>query len=107
MAMIFKGSTSTPITSTLQDNFKALCVETWEQIQGIIIEYPDAKEIEKGRTLRVDSTATETDIHYPRDSELLRDAMGAITRLLIEGKQLSPVPSFGYTDHWCVVKKMR
>jgi hypothetical protein len=96
-----------PSTSTLQDNIKALSVETWEQIQGIIIEYPAIKEIEKGRTIRVDSTATETGIHYPRDSEVLRDVMGAITRLLVEGKQLSPVPSFGYTDHRSVVKKRR
>lgn len=94
-----------PSTSTLQENIKALSAETWEQIQGIIIQYAAAKGIEKGRTIRVDSTATETDIHYPTDSELLRDAMGAITRLLIEGKQLSPVPGYGYTDHRRVVKK--
>jgi transposase, IS5 family len=94
-----------PSASTLQDNIKALSETTWEDIQRIIVQYAAAKGIEKGRTIRVDSTATETDIHYPTDSRLLQDLIGAITRLLMEGRQLRPVPGYSYSDHRRVVKK--
>jgi IS5 family transposase len=94
-----------PSASTLQDNIKALSETTWEDIQRIIVQYAAAKGIEKGRTIRVDSTATATDIHYPTDSRLLQDLIGAITRLLMEGRQLRPVPSYSYSDHRRVVKK--
>jgi IS5 family transposase len=92
-----------PSASTLQENIKALSEKTWEEIQRIILQYAAAKGVEKGRTIRVDSTATETDIHYPTDSRLLQDVIGTITRLLMEGRELCPGSSC--TDHRRVVKK--
>jgi hypothetical protein len=50
-----------PSASTLQDNVKALSEKTWEEIQRIMVQYAAAKGVEKRRTIRVDSTATETD----------------------------------------------
>lgn len=94
-----------PSTSTLQDNIKAIREETWEEIIRTFVRYAAEKGIEKGRTIRVDSTAVETNVHYPQDSTLLEDCILFLTRLLSEGKKLRPVPAYSYSDHQRVVKK--
>lgn len=88
-----------PATSTLQENIKALSEESWEAIQQAIIGYAQRQGIEKGRTARMDSTAVETDIHYPTDSTLLQDGIRVVTRLLMEGKSLVPTPAYSFSDH--------
>ncbi len=60
-----------PSKSILQENIKAIEEETWEAIHGEIIGYAQREKIESGKTIRVDSTAVETDIHHPTDSTLL------------------------------------
>jgi IS5 family transposase len=94
-----------PSKSILQENIKAIREETWEAIHGEIIGYAQREKIETGRTVRVDSTAVETDIHHPTDSTLLADGIRVITRWLIEGKHLVPAPSYQFSDHRRVVKK--
>ena len=94
-----------PAASTLQENIKAVSEPTWETINRVIIEYAAKQGLEKGRTIRLDSTAVETDIHYPTDSTLLQDGIRIITRLLIEGKRLYPTPGYTFSDHRRVVKK--
>jgi len=94
-----------PSASTLQENIKSLSEETWEAINQAIIARASQTGIEKGRTVRIDSTAVECDIHYPTDSSLLEDGVRVITRLLIEGKRLFPVPGYRFSDHRRVVKK--
>jgi IS5 family transposase len=94
-----------PSASTLQENIKSLSEQTWEAINSAVIAKASESGIEKGRKVRVDSTAIECDIHYPTDSALLQDGIGVITRLLIEGKMLSPVPAYHFSDHRRAVKK--
>ena len=94
-----------PSASTLQENVKALSEESWDAANRMILEYAKREGIEQGRTIRLDSTAVETDIHYPTDSSLLVDGVRVITRLLIAGKSCSPTPSYGFADHRRVVKK--
>ena len=94
-----------PSASTLQENVKAMREETWEWANRVVVEHAKKQGIEKGRTVRMDSTAVEADIHYPTDSTLLQDGVRIITRLLIQGKQLSPTPAYRFGDHRRVVKK--
>ena len=94
-----------PSASTLQENIKSLSEETWEAINRAVIANASKTGIEKGRKVRIDSTAVESDIHYPTDSMLLQDGVRVITRLLIEGKRLSPAPGYQFSDHRRVVKK--
>ena len=94
-----------PSKSILQENIKAITEETWEAIHRDILGYAAREEIEKGRTIRVDSTAVETDIHHPTDSTLLSDGVRIITRWLAEGKELVPQPQYQFSDHLRVVKK--
>jgi IS5 family transposase len=94
-----------PSKSILQENIKAIREETWEAIHRDIIGYAIREKREKGRTVRVDSTAVETDIHHPTDSTLLADGVRIITRWLTEGKELVPQPRYQCSDHQRVVKK--
>jgi len=94
-----------PSASTLQENVKAIGERAWEKIIRALIRYGAQEGVEKGRVVRVDSTATETNIHYPQDSRLLQDAIRVITRLLAAGKELTPLPGYQYSNHERVVKK--
>jgi len=94
-----------PSKSILQENIKAITEDTWEAIHRDILEYAAREKIEKGRTVRIDSTAIETDIHHPTDSTLLADGIRIITRWLTEGKELVPQPRYQFSDHQRVVKK--
>jgi len=94
-----------PSKSILQENIKMIREETWEAIHSEILDYARQEKIEKGRTVRVDSTAVETNIHHPTDSTLLSDGIRIITRWLKEGKELAPAPSYQFSDHRRVVKK--
>lgn len=94
-----------PSSSTLQDNIKAILPETWEAINRVLIKYAEREGIEKGRTVRTDSTAIDTNIHHPTDSSLLGDGIRIITRLLQEGKALYPMPGYKFTDHNRAAKK--
>lgn len=94
-----------PRKSILQENIKAISEQSWEEIHQLLIGYAVKHKIEKGRKIRIDSTAIETDIHHPTDSTLLADGIRIITRWLGAGKALSPAPSYRYSDHNRVVKK--
>jgi IS5 family transposase len=94
-----------PSKSILQENIKSIREETWEAIHRDILSYAMREKIEKGRTVRVDSTAIETDIHHPTDSTLLADGIRVITRWLAQGKELVPQPRYQFSDHQRVVKK--
>ena len=91
--------------SVLQDNIKELSAETWESKNRAIICYAEEEAIEKGRTVRTDSTAVESNIHHQTDSTLLCDGVRIITRWLIEGSELRPKPRYRFSDHRRVVKK--
>lgn len=94
-----------PSKSTLQKGIKAIKGSTWETIHRLLIEYALEQSLEKGRQVRIDSTAVAANIHYPTDSILLQDGIRIITRLLRVGKDLEPMPEYAFSDHSRVVKK--
>jgi transposase, IS5 family len=76
-----------PKKFVLKKTITLLRAETWEAINRILLS--DAvKKIEKGQQIRVDSTATETNIHEPRDSNLLCDSVRIMVRLLESARDL-------------------
>lgn len=91
--------------STLQENIKAISPATWQEVHRVVIEYAARRGVEKGRTIRLDSTAVDADIHDPQDSKLLQDGIRVLTRLLAEGKSLSPEPEYRLVDHNRAAKK--
>jgi len=94
-----------PSSSTLQENIKALSEDTWDVINKALVAQAAETGMEKGRKVRIDSTAIECNIHYPTDSTLLQDGIRVVTRLLIEGKRLFPTPAYSFSDHRRAVKK--
>lgn len=94
-----------PHKSILQENIKSLTDDTWAAIHREIIGYAHQEKIDMGKKVRIDSTAIETDIHYPTDSTLLFDGIRIITRWLAVGKELTPQPVYLFSDHTRVAKK--
>jgi transposase, IS5 family len=66
--------------SCLQDTISKISEETWEKISQALVF--DAKEqgFEGCKTVRIDSTVTDTHIEYPTDSKLLYDCIRVIDR---------------------------
>jgi IS5 family transposase len=90
--------------SALNKNIKALSEQTWQAINGRILGYAKKENIEKGRTVRVDCTCVESNIHDPRDSNLLWDAIRVLTRLIERCRQEGiKVP--GFSNHTRVAKR--
>jgi IS5 family transposase len=56
--------------------------EGTRQIHQRVIQQAQLLKLAPGRKLRVDTTAVETNIHYPTDSSLLADSLRVMTRAL-------------------------
>lgn len=56
--------------------------QTWEKINRILVHYGRDKKGIKGEKLRIDTTAVETDVHYPTDSSLLYDCVDKLSSLI-------------------------
>src|SRR5512135_2209825 len=55
--------------------------ETLQQLNDRVVQLARSLKVTRGRKLRVDTTAVETDIHYPTDSALLGDGVRVLSRL--------------------------
>jgi transposase, IS5 family len=62
--------------------------ETLQQINDRVVQLARGLKVTRGRKLRVDTTAVETDIHYPTDSALRGDGVRVLSRLLRRAKQV-------------------
>ncbi len=62
--------------------YKAVAPETWQEMNRLLGRYAIARELISGTQLRVDTTACETNIHYPTDSSLLWDGYRVTSRLI-------------------------
>jgi len=60
--------------------------ETVEALNGRVVQLARSLKVTRGRKLRVDTTAVETDIHFPTDSGLLGDGVRVVSRLLRRAK---------------------
>ncbi len=61
---------------------RAIGADAIKEIHNRIVRKAVDKGIASGKKMRVDTTVTETNIHYPTDSTLLRDGERVITRLV-------------------------
>ena len=60
--------------------------ETIQSLNDRVVQLARLLKVTRGRKLRVDTTAVETDIHFPTDSGLLGDGVRVISRLLRRAK---------------------
>jgi transposase, IS5 family len=60
--------------------------ETLHRLNDRAVQLARAGKVTRGRKLRVDTTAVETEIHYPTDSALIGDGVRVLSRLLRRAK---------------------
>jgi IS5 family transposase len=56
--------------------------ETIRALNDRVVQLARSLKVTRGRKLRVDTTAVETEIHYPTDSGLIGDGVRVVSRLL-------------------------
>jgi IS5 family transposase len=70
--------------------FKAIRPETWKRVNDLLAEYAVGQGQADPSTIRTDTTAVETNIHWPTDASLLWDVWRVAARLLRRGRELCP-----------------
>jgi transposase, IS5 family len=68
----------------------AIRPETWKAINQLLAKHAVSEGKITGNELRVDTTACETNIHYPTDSSLLWDVYRTFARLIDAARELDP-----------------
>jgi IS5 family transposase len=68
----------------------ALRPATWKQINRKLAQYAVRAERITGEALRLDTTAVETNIHWPTDSSLLWDSYRVLARGIERARELDP-----------------
>jgi IS5 family transposase len=76
------GAEKVPDAKTLGRIERTLGSEIIQKVQGRIVGIAFEKKVVEGRKMRVDTTVTENNIHYPTDSSLLCDGVRVLTRTM-------------------------
>lgn len=76
--------------TTLDKLKNALRPATWKKIHEALARYAVATDQISGDRLRLDTTAVETNIHWPTDSTLLWDTYRVLARLIVRARELDP-----------------
>jgi len=76
------GAEKVPDAKTLARIEGALGPEVFQRVQSRIVGIAVEKKVVEGRKMRLDTTVTETNIHYPTDSSLLLDGVRVLTRTI-------------------------
>ena len=76
--------------TTLSKVYKGIRPETWKVMNRCLGAYAVAEEQIEGATLRVDTTAYETNIRYPADSRLLWDGYRVLARWIERVREQDP-----------------
>jgi transposase, IS5 family len=77
-----------PSRSTLAANIKRISPETWQEINRVVLKVAEDHGVEKGRKVRIDTTAVDCNIHPPIESEQLWDVVRVLLRLMGQAKTL-------------------
>src|SRR5207247_2852151 len=75
-----------------------LTPETLRDINQLGVKAARHLGLEDGKTLRVDTTVVESNIHYPTDATLLWDSVRTITRLIGDLHEKLPDGVQGFTN---------
>src|SRR6266851_2128353 len=78
--------------------FNRLTPETLRDINQLVVQAAVQLGLEDGKTLRVDTTVVESNIHYPTDATLLWDSVRTITRLIEDLHEKLPSGVQGFTN---------
>jgi IS5 family transposase len=89
-------SQSVPKHNAFNSAFNRIRPVTMNTINDAVIAAAVADGLEDGKKLRVDTTAVETDVHWPTDATLLWDVVRVLVRLIGRLREIVPddVPRF-------------
>ena len=76
------GAAKMPDAKTMGRWGRALGPQVIKQVHERIVQIAQANDVIRGRRMRVDTTVTETNIHYPTDSSLLGDGVRVLIRTM-------------------------
>ncbi|MGH2372413.1 MAG: ISNCY family transposase, partial [bacterium] len=76
------GTETVPDAKTLGRLGRALGSKIVERIHQRLVDIARQRHLVEGRKMRLDTTVTEANIHYPTDSSLLGDAARVLTRMM-------------------------
>lgn len=79
----------TPSKSAVAANLRKLRPHTLHEINQLIVLSAATLGIERGRTVRIDSTVVEAWVHAPTDSSLLFDGIRVLLRLMRRAEHLT------------------
>ncbi len=68
----------------------AVCNDTWEEINRQLAKHAVQRGWIQGDNLRMDTTAVETNVHYPTDSGLLWDLYRVLAREIEKAREIDP-----------------
>ena len=91
--------------TALQKAIKSIKPETWAGINEMLVQYAKDKKLEKGRSLRVDTTVVEANIAYPVDARLLWDSIRVLTRIMEACRRALPDINFAFAKRTRRAKK--
>jgi len=64
--------------------------ETWKRVNTLLAQSAAEQQLIEGDQLRLDTTAVETNIHWPTDSSLLWDTYRTLARLIEQIREIDP-----------------
>lgn len=94
-----------PDSTTLIKLSRKYGEDTLRKLNEALVHKLKEKKVIRGRKLRMDTTVTEADIHYPTDTGLLADGVKVITLTVARIKKLVGGVGKGFVDHTRKVKK--
>lgn len=94
-----------PHFTSLQKAIKSIKPTTWSRINEILVQYGRSKKVENGKSLRIDTTVTETNIAYPIDARLLWDSIRVLTRIMEASRKVLPALNFAFAKRTRRAKK--
>jgi len=85
---------------------KSITPQTWQKINDLLLRYAKKRKKISGKTLRIDTTVCETDVHYPTDASLLWDSYRVAARFIRQTIAIAPFLSLENRFHDKKVKRL-
>jgi IS5 family transposase len=95
-----------PHYTTLQKAIKSIKADTWARINEVLVSYAQQRKLERGKSLRVDTTVVQSNIAYPLDCRLLWDSIRVLTRIMERSRLALPEINFSFAKRTRRAKKL-
>ena len=82
----------------LHKNVSRIRAETWQKVSDILVKHAKKTGAETGRTVRMDATVVESNIHNPTDSSLIYDCIRVVCRVLATFRDANVARAFSKTS---------